>query len=269
MNKLMKFRKIKLIAIGIISLFTIVFAWYLFDRFSYANKQSYYQVNTINQDTVLTIGIIGDSWVARQKLDDFLHKELLKNGFDNRIISSGHPSAKSKLIYQNIFKNNSDKYSSRFIIENKPDYCIVIAGVNDSCAQIGKKYYAHNMILIIEALLHYGVKPIVVSLPEFDVLKAIDNINILFKTRNIISAKINNNGEMDNISTYKEFLKSELSRQNLINKIVYIDFDKVCADYSNCKVLYADPFHLSRHGNKKLCEIIVLELKEKYNALQQ
>jgi hypothetical protein len=259
----MKFRKIKLFAIGVISVFFIVFAWYLINRFSYANEQIYYQVNEINQDTTLTVGIIGDSWVAGKKLDSLLHQELLKNGLNNKIVSSGHPGAKSKLIYQNLFENNEDEHSSKFIIEDKPDYCIVIAGVNDAGSQIGKKYYAFHMIQIINTLLHYEIKPIIVSLPEFDVEKTIDDMNILSKTRNIISAKINNAGKIDNISTYRNFLTSELSKNNLTDSIILIDFDKVCPDYSNCKDYYANPSHLSKLGNKKLCKIIANELKEK------
>ena len=116
----MKFRKIKLIAIGIITLFFSVLSWYLIDRFSYANEQSYYQENEANQDTVLTVGIIGDSWVAGQKLDSLLHQELLKNELSNRIISSGHPGAKSKLIYENLFKSNDIEYELSWTIS--PDF---------------------------------------------------------------------------------------------------------------------------------------------------
>ena len=117
----MKFRKMKLVLIGLLSILFVAFAWYLINRFSYATKQTYYQINDKKQDTTLTVGIIGDSWVAGQKLDSLLHQELLKNGIENRIISSGHPGAKSKLIYQNLFKDKKNKHSSKFIIESKPN----------------------------------------------------------------------------------------------------------------------------------------------------
>ncbi len=254
-------KKIKLIAIVAITLLFIVFAWYLIDIFSYAKEQSYYHVNEMKQDSVLTIGIIGDSWVAGQQLDSLLHQELLEKGLPNRIISSGQSGAESKLIYENLFKDNNTEYSSRFIIESKPDYCIVIAGVNDAGYHIGKGYYSFHIIQIIKTLLHYEIKPIIVSLPEFDIVTAIDDLNTRSKIRSIISAKINNNGEIDNISTYREFLISELTKQNLIDSIILVDFDKVCPDYSKCKDLYADPSHLSRLGNEKLSRIIAEELK--------
>ncbi len=262
MNNKMKFRKIKLIAIGIISLFFIVFAWYLIDRFSYANKQTDYQVNEINQDTVLTFGIIGDSWVAGHKLDSLLHQELLENGINNKIISSGHPGAKSKLIYQNLFKNKDIEHSSKFIIESNPDYCIVIAGVNDEVGQIGKEFYAHHMIMIIETLLHHQIKPIIVELPEVGIEEATNQMGFIKKYRNMTFAYFNNNGEIDNTKTYRENLNVELEKKELDDEIIFIDFDKVCAEYSNCKELYGNHSHLSKKGNGKLCKIIVEEIKK-------
>ena len=260
MNERMKFRIIKLIAIGIISVFVIIFAWYLIDRFSYENKQSYYQVNGINQDTVLTIGIIGDSWVAGQKLDNLLHQELLKNGLDNRIISSGHPGAKSKLIYQNLFENKHNEHSSKFIIESKPDYCIIIAGVNDEVGQIGKGFYAHHMIMIIETLLHYQIKPIIVELPVVGIEEATNQMGFIKKYRNMTFAYFNNDGEIDNTKTYRKNLNVELKNKELDDRIMFIDFDKVCADFSNCKELYSNHSHLSKKGNEKLCKMIVGEM---------
>jgi len=263
LNNKNKFRKIKLFTIGTIAIFFAVIISYLIDRYSYANEQPFFSVNKINQNDILTVGIIGDSWVARKKLDSLLHQELLKIGLPNRIISSGNIGAKSKLIYQNLFKNEDVEHSSKFIIESHPEYCIVIAGVNDSSSQIGKNYYAFHMLQIINTLLHYEIKPIIVSLPEFDIEKTIDKMNILLKARSIISAMVNNNGIIDNINTYRQCLKSELIKNKLNDSILMVDFDNVCADHVNCKNLYIDSAHLSFSGNKKLCEIIAYELKMK------
>ncbi|WP_298494888.1 SGNH/GDSL hydrolase family protein [uncultured Algibacter sp.] len=259
----MAYQKIKLVITGIATLFLIVISWYFIDRFSFAKTQPYFQINKTTQDNVLTVGIIGDSWVAGNKLDSMLHEKLLKKGQSNRIISSGKSSARSKLIYQNLFKNNDIEHSSKFIIESQPEYCIVIAGVNDKASRAGKNYYSFHVIQIIKTLLHYKIKPVVVSLPEFDVVKTIDDMNFLFKTRTYISAKINNDAETDNIKTYRAFLNSELQRTNLSDSVILIDFNKVCPDYLKCKGLYKDSAHLSKLGNEKLTEVIASELIEK------
>jgi hypothetical protein len=252
-------KKIRIISIGIIAIIVLTFSCYLIDRFSYSKKLPYYSV-TVDKDSTLTIGIIGDSWVAGKKLDSLLHNGLLEKGIKNKILSSGHPGAKSKLIYQNLFEEKENNHSSKFIIENSPDYCIVIAGVNDAASQIGGHFYSYHMDLIIETLLHYKIKPIIVSCPEFGIKETIDNMNILSKNRNVISAYFNNNGEIDNIKTYRKILEEELDSKNLKDSIILIDFDKVCSDYNKCSDLYANPSHLNKQGNEKLIKVIVNEL---------
>ena len=258
----MKLRKIKLTAIGLFSVIFIVFAWYLIDRFSYANEQTYYQISNQYQDTILTVGIIGDSWVAGHKLDSLLHQELLKNGINNKVISSGQSGAKSKLIFQNLFKNEKDEHSSKSIIENKPDYCVVIAGVNDKVGQVGKGFYTHHMIMIMKTLLHYNIKPIIVELPTVGIEETTNQLGFIKIIQYNIFAYFTNNGELDNTKTYRENLNVELEKKELDDKIIFIDFDKVCAEYSNCKELYRNHSHLSKKGNEKLCKIIVEEMKK-------
>ena len=258
-------KKIGIIGIGVITIIILTFSWYLIDRFSYSKELPFYSVK-VDNDTTLTIGIIGDSWVAGRKLDSLLHNGLLVKGFNNKILSSGHPGAKSKLIYQNLFEEKVNDYSSKFIIENRPDYCIVIAGVNDAASQIGGHFYSYHMSLIIKTLLHYKIKPIIVSCPEFGIKEAIDNMNVLSKNRNVISAYFNNNGEIDNIKTYRKILAEELDSENLKDSVILIDFDNVCSDYNKCPELYANSSHLSKTGNEILCQIITNELIRKINA---
>ena len=258
----------RIIIIGVLVFSILIFSFYFHDRFSQSKYLQFYQVDT-KKDSVLKIGIIGDSWAAGKKLDSILHNQLLKRGLNNKIISSGKPGAKSKAVYQNLFKNKEDKFSSKVVIENKPDYCILILGVNDAASQIGSHYYSYHMVQIIKTLLHYKIKPILVTCPEFDIEETIDNMNILSRNRNIISAYFNNNGEIDNIKTYRKTLMEELASEELVNDIVLIDFDRVCPDYKNCSQMYRNSSHLSEKGNVKLIEVIVGELVNEIPQLGQ
>jgi hypothetical protein len=259
MKETAKMKKIRIIGIGVITIIVLTFSWYLIDRFSYSKAKSFYSVKMVN-DTTLTIGIIGDSWVAGGKLDSLLHNELLEKGFKNQIISSGHPGAKSKLIYQNLFEESTNEHSSKFIIENNPDYCIVIAGVNDAIGQVGANFYSHHMLLIINTLLHYKIKPIIVELPEFGIIETTNEMGFVKGERNKIYAKFTNFGEIDNIKTYRKAFVKKLETENLKDSIILIAFDNVCDDYNKCLKLYRGTSHLSREGNEKLSQIITNEL---------
>jgi len=251
-------KKIRIIGIGVITIIVLTFSWYLIDRFSYSKELPFYSI-TVDNDTTLT-GIIGDSWVAGDKLDSLLFNGLFEKGFESKIISSGHPGANSKLIYQNLFEDKENENSSKSLIENRPDYCIVIAGVNDAASQIGGNFYAYHMILIVKTLLHYRIKPIIVTCPEFGIKETIDNMNVLSKYMNVISAYFNNDGEIDNIKTYRKILTAELDSENLKDSVILIDFDNVCHDYNKCSELYANPSHLNKKGNEKLVQVIINEL---------
>ncbi len=253
-------KKFRIIGIALITVFVMIFSWYLVDRFSCSKLLPYYSINMSEKDTVLTIGIIGDSWVTRDKIGSLLHASLQEKGYANKTISSGHLGAKSKLVYQNLFKEDNQKHSSKFVIESRPDYCIVIAGVNDAASQIGAHYYSFHMVHIIKTLLHYKIKPIIVSLPEFGVEEVIENMNFLSRNRNVISAYFNNNGELDNIILYRKTFIEELELEKLSDSVIHINFDNVCSDYKRCLTLYSNPSHLSKKGNLKFTHVIANKL---------
>lgn len=249
--------------IGLITIISLLFSCYIIGRiigrFSYSKVLPFYSV-PVDNETLLTIGIIGDSWVSGQKLDSIIHNRLLYKGVDNKILSSGHPGAKSKMIYQNLFKENKEDHSSKFIIQNNPDYCIVIAGVNDTVGQVGPKFYSHHIEMILKTLIHYQIKPILVELPEFGIIERTDEISFKEKVKYKIYAKFTTSGEIDNIKIYRKYVDRILNTDNIKDSIIFIDFDLICNDYNKHKELYADSFHLSKKGKEKLGHLIVDEL---------
>ncbi|MEO9209930.1 MAG: SGNH/GDSL hydrolase family protein [Ginsengibacter sp.] len=211
----------------------------------------------------MTIAIIGDSWATSNKLDNFLHDELLKNGFENKIISKGQSGAKTRLIYQNLFKDDHSKNSCKFIIENNPDYCILLGGTNDAIGQMGSLYYSFHLIKIIKFLLHFDIKPVVLTLPKIGVRETNNTMNILQRYRNHLSAYFNNGNQIENIDSYRKRLIERLRMEQLEDKILLVDFDKGCEKYEKSSDLYKSPIHLSDKGNKKLAEFIAGELSKK------
>ena len=261
-------KKIKISCIGIVIIIVLLLSWYLIDRFSYSNPQPYYSVKATH-NTTLTIGIIGDSWVSNGKLDSLIHNKLLEKGFENKVLSSGHPGARSKIIYQNLFKEKEKEQSSKFIIENHPDYCVLVSGVNDAISQVGSNFYTHHVVLIVNTLLHYKITPVIVELPEFGIVEATNELGFIPRERDILSAKFTNSGEIDNIRTYREALVRELEVKNLKDSVILIGFDKVCDDYSKYLELYFGSSHLSKKGNEKFSQIITNELCKRINSINK
>ena len=248
-------------------LFLGVGVLYIYKKKSYAERREYYPVqDNFKKDSILKIGIIGDSWVGRTDLDKKMQKIFSEKGIEAEFIALSHPGATSKEIYEDMFKEKNEEFSSKFVIESKPDYCIIIAGVNDVARHIGKKYYADHMILIINTLLHYKIKPIVVEVPNFGVEDVQKYKNVFSRYTNAISEAIDSDEVNDNnVSAYREVLFAELKINDLFDKIILFDSDKINKDYKNNKNLFTDPLHLNEQGYevfiKALPEDIIDEIK--------
>jgi len=245
----------KKISIGIVLLLVIFCFLYFWNKYAYAGQEKYFPSNT-KPEAGLQIGIIGDSWVVRQNLDSLLEKRLSDKGVHAEILSSGNPGAKTKKIYENLFKDESEEFSSKKILEKKPDYCIVIAGVNDAAMCMGPDYYAHHMVMIINTLLHYDIKPVIVSLPEFGLEENFKNKNILSSLSNRGTELVLNGSAEFKLQDYRNTLLKDLKSTGLDKKVILLNFDEVSRNYDKDKDLYADPLHLNKRGYQKFSEFL-------------
>ncbi|HRD58777.1 MAG TPA: SGNH/GDSL hydrolase family protein [Ferruginibacter sp.] len=248
-------KAIKRIVLFILVASTLMFAAHLYQRLSFASPKKYFPINSFEKDSTLSIGIIGDSWVSYQKLDSLLSASLLKKSIHSNIISAGKDGARTKQIYQSIFNDDTASFSCKTIIEKQPRFCIVIAGVNDAQSFTGAGNYAHHIILIVQTLLHYNIKPVLVELPVFDVEKAQQHIGWYRQLRNKVCSILNNE-QLNNIAVYRQKLQNELEEKNLLNKIIKVEFDTLCKDFEQCHYLYRDALHLNKEGNQKLVELL-------------
>lgn len=229
---------------------------YLYNRFSIAHENLRSPILEPNNDTTLTIGIIGDSWVAAKNFDAFVKNSLRQNGKRCVIYSSGLGGAKTKQVYTNLFGHDRDFFSTAFIKLKQVKYCIVCCGVNDSFGQFGKRFYSKNMCLIIKELLKYNIKPVIVELPEYGINELYSKLHIVNKIKTHVYAFFTSKNGIDNIKEYREALNEELRKQLLYDKIVFVDFDAICSDYAKCSNLYTDHLHLTDEGYSKLADEI-------------
>lgn len=245
----------KNIIIGIVLLAGVFCLIYFWNKFSYTNEKDYF-FSATKPEKGLQIYIIGDSWVNRQNLDSLLYKDLSDRGIQSEIYSSGNPGAKTKNIYENLFKNEEENFSSKKIIKKKPDYCIIIAGVNDAATHVGTNFYAQHMMMIIKTLIHYNIKPVVVSLPEFGIEEDFKNKNILSKISNRGGELILNGGTPFRIQDYRNSLIEKLKSSGLDKKVTILNFDEVTTDFNKDRKLFSDPLHLNKQGYQKFSRFL-------------
>lgn len=213
----------------------------------------------------IKIGVIGDSWVAGQKLDRAIEQTIAASGFKTVVLSSGHPGAKSRQIYRNLFVEKVVKNSSNalFMDENL-DYLVVVAGVNDSAGHIGKKFYAHHMFLIVQAALDRGIKPVIVEVPEYGI-EDIPSVGLLSWGKRCIYLWLFDKGDVDVIKEYRNALREKIQSSDIKDKALLVDFSPITDDYNTSKNLYSNPSHLNRDGYSKLGKLIAQSIEEWHN----
>lgn len=238
----------------IMSFFICVLGYIWYDYVSLENEQfvSPREPKPINARKI-KIGIIGESWAAGRKIDDYLINFLNEKGIEASVTSQGHPGAKSKLVYQDLFKASTEPYSSQHILFGEPlDICIVLTGVNDTATYVGAEFYAYHLTLIVKALIARGITPLVVEIPEYGIEET-DSKTIQGKIRRRLMRYVHDNNKIDIIPKYRKLSKRQIEPYMSNNKIIYFPFETVATDYQENKNLYQDDLvHLNANGNKKL-----------------
>lgn len=213
----------------------------------------------------IRIGVIGDSWVAGQKLDRAIEQTMAASGLETVVLSSGHPGAKSRQIYRDLFLERNVEHSSNSLLMDKDlDFLVVVAGVNDSAGHIGKTFYAHHMFLIIQTALARGMKPVVVEVPEYGI-EDVPSEGFLSWGKRTIYLWLFDNGNVDVIKEYRKALRGKIQASSITDKVLLVDFSPITDDYNTSKALYANPSHLNHDGWSKLGSLIAQSIEEWHN----
>ena len=263
-NKLLKKTLLLVAATGLIGL--IFSAVYIQNDTSLDSFQEVTAQTTSRElPEQIKIGVIGDSWVAGQKLDIAIEETMIGSGFQTEIISSGHPGAKSRQIYRNLFLEKADKNSSNALFMDEDlDYLVVVAGVNDSAGRIGKTFYAHHTLLIAQTALARGVKPVIVEVPEYGI-EDTPSSGFLSWGKRSIYLWLFDSGNVDVIKEYRMALREKIQASGIADKVLLVDFSPITDDYNTSKGLYANPSHLNHDGYSKLGKLIAHSIVEWHN----
>ena len=219
-----------------------------------------YQVQSHHDDT-LRVVMIGDSWAGMHDeagLDSFLQRQL--NGLtDSPVIvkSRGRGGEKTRGIYNLMFEYG--KYGTRPILSERPDYCIVMAGINDAASNRGVRQYLYHYKLILDYLLSLNIRPVIVEIPDV-------NIWALYSQKSI--KDLMTGCDMYNYHEYREALLSMLKEEDMMNEIVLIPMKqwKERGEAINECLFLEDQIHLNRMGYELLDSSIAQKIAEDYKS---
>lgn len=204
----------------------------------------------------LKIAFIGDSWAAYQHgYDKELEIMFSQKGLPAYVFSIGNVGAKSHEIYERMFS------TTKSILMERPEYCVISAGINDAVAKLGKEYYVHHYMLILQQLLELGIKPVVLEMPEVNYRSVADRESWTMRIRHILSSLMTGS-ELNGFDTYKAALIQAIKKADMQSRIIYIGADSWnAAGYQDKRGLYLDDeIHLNAKGYEVLDSCIVSEI---------
>lgn len=194
----------------------------IYDYYSFIEEKTICYEQKIKLDDTLRIIMIGDSWAAyHYGYDSLLSNEIKKRHTKPvEVVSSGMVGAKTKTIYELMFDSISD-CGTKELIEQKPNYCIISAGINDAVAKMGGKYYSHHYVLLLKQLIANGIKPIIIEIPDVGYETVYKRESLLAKIRHRVSSIINQ-VNMWSFNEYRQALMAQINEHEFIDRIIFI-----------------------------------------------
>ena len=190
-----------------------------------------YSIPPAHHDDTIRIAVIGDSWAeyhATLECDTILQKvakRLIKNPV--QCFSRGHSAMMTKEIYQEMFSERTVEHAwekdfcTQPLLERHPDYCIVMAGVNDLRKQRPPSYYIGNYQLILQVLLKNGIRPVVMEIPEVDIPFTTSHRAFYEQWAFKLLSYITGSGWGD-VSIYQKAMQEMLHQTGLVDSVLFV-----------------------------------------------
>ena len=203
------------------------------------------------RDQELVIGLIGDSWVEVEGVGRSMEEYFRESGVPATVVSSGQSGATSKQIYRNLVENHGGIHSAySMLMDERMDYLVIIAGVNDTARHMGSDYYAHHMMGMIRAIMSRGISPVVLDVPEYGIEDATAK-SFVRAGKRMVYRYLVDGGEVDVIRRYRDALDKAISRLPE-GSVLQVRFDGFVDDYRARVDWYEDAEHLNEEGRQAL-----------------
>lgn len=204
----------------------------------------------------LRIVFVGDSWAAYHRdYDSNLDSLFMVRGQLARVSSMGDVGAKSRFIYQQL------DTLLKPLLQERPDYCLISAGINDAVAKMGKDFYVYHYLLILQHLIDLGIRPVVLEMPEVHYRAIFGREPWTMKIRHVLSSMLTD-AEMYCFDSYRMSLKKAIRQNGLQGQLVYICADTWCAGgyQVHGDLFQPDETHLNAKGYEALDSCVALAI---------
>jgi len=245
-------------------------------EFGVAEELPFYHVGPRPNDDTLRVAIIGDSWAEWHMT---LNCDTLFQQYGGRLttkpikcMTRGKGGAKSKDVYYYMFKDYTQEFSwmhdicTQPLLEQHPDYCVVMVGINDTWKKRPVSYYTGNYRLIIRLLLANDIRPVVMEIPDFEMGEW---LNIHRKRQRYLYRIYSyfNGVVADDITPFRNGLKNMLKDTGLGDSVLFIPADHwIPQNHQYSEDIYQiDHIHLNYQGYHVLDSCIVSEIINDYN----
>ncbi len=258
----------------------LVVAWFwlsdfLEDLVKPGPERPAYIISKKHRDDTLRVAVLGDSWAEYHTT---LSCDTIFCRFASRLtsvpvvcFSTGHSGMPSGSIYKEMFADREVEYEwernfcSQPLLEQHPDYCIVMAGINDMRLFKPVSYYTGNYKLILELLIKNGIRPVVMEMPDVDFESFNGQRAFYMKwAYSLLSlwTKIDNNSAQ----TYRDAMRQMLKDHGFLNKVLFIPAAKWNSGgvAANPHIYLDDRFHLNMAGYHVLDSCMATEIIKDY-----
>lgn len=273
-DKVVKTRGKMWLSFAVILLFCYLcyqFSRFVDKEFAVAKELPFYDVRPSYNDDTLRVAIIGDSWAEYHATFncDSLFQQYARKLTDRPVIcqSRGKGGALSKEIFYLMFSDsyfqdqNPHDVSTKPLLEAHPDYCVVMAGINDTWKKRPISYYTGNYRLIIKFLLANNIRPVVMEIPDFEMGDWL-NANrkrqrFLYRIYSYFTGVVE-----DDINPFRDGLKNMLRNTGLVDSVLYIPAcNWLPQDHNYSSNIYqTDHVHLNYQGYHLLDSCIASEI---------
>lgn len=229
-----------------------------------------------HQDDTLRVIMIGDSWVYfHQTLRrDSTFEVQLKKGLGSnkvKVTAKGKGGAVSGEIFQRMSAERTMamdfdlEYCAQSVIEAGADYCVVSAGINDARHRRGKSYYVGSYIHIIRLLLSYGIRPVIMEIPDVEIDECFYANTLYNRLKGKICMSLLDTG-LYGVESYRKSLNDSLRSTHLMDSVIYISAASWNPDgWKDKRGIYIDDrLHLNLLGYKLLDSTFAAEIVKDY-----